>query len=356
MSASSHQSSLSSAVFITALLPLIFLGVSTPVLAAMASSNSIETIRVSNTEQTKWVELDATLEAVKAATVSAQTSGRILRLNYDVNDIVPKGAALLEITSKEQGAELASAEAGLARAVALNTKAQQTKNRYEALFPQGAISQGKMDEAIARATSAEQEVSAAKANIIRANESLTYTTVSAPFSGIVTQRHVELGETVSPSQPLLSGFSLSQMRAITQVPQRYIDALKRQPRFKLSLKDGREFSSDKLTIFSFADPLSHSYQVRISLPEGEPNLMPGMWAKARFSSGIIKRITIPKSALIERGELSAVYRKLGQGFVLNQVRIGVSDNHKAEILSGLDDGDVIALDAYRVLLEQQASK
>ncbi|WP_076410266.1 efflux RND transporter periplasmic adaptor subunit [Shewanella sp. UCD-KL12] len=320
--------------------------------AALAEKAPIETMQISLSEQVQWVELDAKLEAVKAATVSAQTSGRVISLHYDVNDIVPQGAALLEITSKEQGAELAAANAELARSIALNTEAQLTRKRYEELFPQGAISQGNMDEAIAQAKSAEQAVSAAKANIVRANESLTYTSVAAPFSGIVTQRHVEQGETVSPGQPLLSGFSLTQMRAVTQVPQRYIDALKQAPEFNVQLNDGRSFSSNQLTIFSFADPQSHSYKVRILLPENEANLMPGMWAKAKFSAGTSKSIRLPQSALIKRGELNAVYRQLDGQFVLNQVRIGKKDSDSVEILSGLDTGDTIAVDAYQLLLNK----
>ena len=319
-----------------------------------AADSHTETIKVLLSDHTRWIELDAKLEAVKAATVSAQTSGRVLSLHYDVNDIVPHGAPLLEITSKEQGAALAAAEAELAKAIAQDTQAQLTRQRYAALFPQGAISQGNMDEAIAQAKSAEQAVSAANANIVRANESLTYTSVSAPFSGIVTHRYVEEGETISPGQALLSGFSLSQMRAVTQVPQRYIDALKQQPEFAITLNDGRSFQSEKLTIFSFADPQSHSYKVRILLPKGEANLMPGMWAKAKFKAGVTRSITLPKSALIERGELSAVYRQLGERFVLNQVRVGKTDSHNVEILSGLDEGDTVALDAYQVLLSQQS--
>lgn len=79
---------------------------------------SLETLEVMSKPHANWLTLDASIEAVKAATVSAQTSGRIVKLNYDVNDVVPEGAALLEITSKEQGAELASYEADLAKATA----------------------------------------------------------------------------------------------------------------------------------------------------------------------------------------------------------------------------------------------
>lgn len=316
-------------------------------------ATSLETIEVMSKPYANWVTLDATIEAVKAATVSAQTSGRIIKLNYDVNDVVPEGAALLEITSKEQGAELASFEADLAKARALNVESQAQYKRYKELFPQGAISKGAMDEATANAKATEQAVSAAQARVIKATESLKYTVVSAPFSGIVTERFVQLGETVSPGQPLLSGFSANQMRAITQVPQRYINQLKNAPEFIVRLSDGRELTSRDLTIFSFADPVSHSYQVRINLPENEANLQPGTWAKASFKNGEREKIQLPVSALITMNELSSVYLKQGEAFVLTQVRVGEPLNGEVEVLAGLKSGDTVAMDAYQVLLNKK---
>ena len=326
-------------------------------LLALASTQvqaaSVETIEVLTKPYANWVTLDATIEAVKAATVSAQTSGRIVKLNYDVNDVVPEGAALLEITSKEQGAELASFEADLAKARALNVEAQAQYKRYKELFPQGAISKGAMDEATANAKATEQAVTAAQARVIKASESLKYTVVSAPFSGVVTERFVELGETVSPGQALLSGFSASQMRAITQVPQRYINQLKNSPEFLVRLSDGREFTSTDLTIFSFADPVSHSYQVRINLPENEANLQPGTWAKASFKNGDREKIQLPASALLTMNELSSVYLKQGEAFVLTQVRVTEPLDGEVEVLAGLKSGDKVAVDAYQVLLSKK---
>ena len=326
-------------------------------LLALASTQvqaaSVETIEVLTKPYANWVTLDATIEAVKAATVSAQTSGRIVKLNYDVNDVVPEGAALLEITSKEQGAELASFEADLAKARALNVEALAQYKRYKELFPQGAISKGAMDEATANAKATEQAVTAAQARVIKASESLKYTVVSAPFSGVVTERFVELGETVSPGQALLSGFSASQMRAITQVPQRYINQLKNSPEFLVRLSDGREFTSTDLTIFSFADPVSHSYQVRINLPENEANLQPGTWAKASFKNGDREKIQLPASALLTMNELSSVYLKQGEAFVLTQVRVTEPLDGEVEVLAGLKSGDKVAVDAYQVLLSKK---
>ncbi|MCG9696282.1 efflux RND transporter periplasmic adaptor subunit [Shewanella sp. Isolate11] len=315
-----------------------------------ASAEPIATITIVAETQPERLTLDAQLEATKAATVSAQTSGRIIKINYDVNDIVPQGAALLEITSKAQGAELAAAEAEYAKAVAQNEEAQKQRSRYAQLFPQGAISQGDMDQVIANARATAQAVSAAKARIVQANESLQYTVVSAPFSGVVTQRYVEQGETVAPGQALLSGFSTEQMRAVTYIPLRYLDALRAQSQVKISLNDGQQLLSDKFTIFSFADPSSHSYKARIDLPKNQPNLMPGMWVKAQFITGERSVITVPKSAISFQNEMSAVYLQQHGSYQLSQIRLGTMIDGQYEVLSGLTVGDVIAADAYQVLL------
>lgn len=325
----------------------------TAVAAEQAQESSETTVTVNYQHYPNWVALDAVIEPSKAATVSAQTSGRIIKLNYDVNDIVAENAALLEITSKEQGAHLASAEAQYAKANAQNIEAQAQLKRYKTLFPQGAISAGSMDEAQANAKSAQQAVSAARAGIVQATESLKYTAVSAPFSGIVTKRHVEQGETVSPGQPLYSGYSLTHMRAVTHVPQRYIDALKQLPQFQLTLADGTQIVSDKLNMFSFIDQVSHSYKVRIELPADTDGLIPGSLIKARFISGQRQTMFIPKSSLITINDLTGVYLLQNKQWVLNQVRLGQQNGDDVEVLAGLSNEDVIAKDAYQTLLQVQ---
>jgi len=82
--------------------------------------------------------------------------------------------------------------------------------------------------------------------------------------------------------------------------------------------------------------------------------MPGMWAKARFSAGTRSTILIPTSALLKQNELSAVYLKQGDDFVLNQVRIGRYQDKEVEVLAGLNAEDVIATDAYQALQNRQA--
>ncbi|WP_417761927.1 efflux RND transporter periplasmic adaptor subunit [Shewanella sp.] len=322
-------------------------------LPQLSNATEITNLTVSQTPKASYLTLDGTIEAAKAATVSAQTSGRIVRLNFDVNDLVPAGASLLEITSIEQGAELAAAEASYARTKALDVEAQQTLTRYQALFPQGAISKGAMDQAIANAKSTQQAASAALAQVTKARENLKYTIVAAPYAGVMTARHVEEGETVTVGQPLLSGYATDKMRVVMQVPQQYRQALIDAKTVQVSLADGREFNIDNAQIFGFSDNQTHAYKVRLPLPDNTPTLLPGSWVKARFVIGQRPQLHIPSSALYSVNELTGVYLKVGDRYVLQQVRIGASQHGEVEVLAGLQNGDVIASNAYHVLLQHQ---
>jgi len=191
---------------------------------AQADKDAFYTVKNQSTDN--MITLDATIEAIDQATLAAQTSGRVVKINFDTNDYVKEGDVLLEITNKEQGAKLAASEADLLRAKAAYNEARLTYNRYKKLFPKGAISKGDLDRADADARAKKQQIKAADAYLINAKESLKYTIVRAPFSGVVSDRLVQMGETVYPGQALFSGMSLDRLRAVSEVPQRYLEPMR----------------------------------------------------------------------------------------------------------------------------------
>lgn len=310
---------------------------------------SSDLLTIKNDLKEQLVVLDATIEAVDQATLSAQTSGRVVKINFDSSDYVEQGSILLEITSKEQGAQLAVARADVLRTQALYNESRLTYQRYKKLFPQGAISKGQLDQAEAAANTNKQLVRAAQANLKHAQESLDYTIIKAPYSGVVTERFVEVGETINPGDLLFSGMSLNKLRAVTEIPQRYLQALDDNPEFIITLANGKQLLSTQITLFSYADQQSHAFKVRIALPESADLLLPGMWVKAQFVSGKRQTITVPKSAVLTNNELHAVYRDIKGQAVLTQVRLGKELDGYVEVLAGLQEGDQINIDAYQTL-------
>jgi RND family efflux transporter MFP subunit len=167
------------------------------------------------------------VETVNRTTVSAQTQGRVESIFfYDVNDYVEKRAALVRLKDTEQRARVTQAAAELKSATA---QLQQTKDefaRVKGLFGKKLSSASAMDDATAKLKGAQARFESAQAGLEQAQEQLGYTLIRAPYSGIVTRRHLEVGETASPGQPVMSGISLEQLRVSVDVPQSVIPAVR----------------------------------------------------------------------------------------------------------------------------------
>ncbi len=291
------------------------------------------------------VQLDGVVQPINQGTVASQTSGRVVGLNVDVNDYVKQGTVLLEISAVQQSASLDAAQAQLASAIAQDREAQAQVKRYRLLFPKGAISQDIMDSAEARARSAAAAVKSARASVAQAKESLGYTSVTAPYDGVVTQRFVELGETVAPGTPLISGFSIDKLRVETEIPQRYQPNVSDVAQFEVVSPQGERVLPIEYSLFSYADPQSHTFKIRLNLPEQTSAFVPGMWVKTEFHFGDRDTILIPNSSVVRRAELSSVFRIQGESRVLNPVRLGQTYGEYTEVLSGLEEGDVISTTA-----------
>ena len=300
--------------------------------------------------------LDGVVEAVNQSTVSAQTAGRVETIMVDVNDFVPQGAPIIRIRNIEQRAGLEQAQASLREAEARYLEAQAEYNRMRGIYERQLVSKAQMDAATAGFSAAKAKLDAAQAGVAQAKESLGYTTINAPYSGIVLERHVQLGETVQPGKPLMTGFSLDELRVVANVPQRLIMPVRQYKQARVLLPNGRKSAADRLTFFPYADPQSNVFKVRVYLPKKTEGLYPGMFVKTAFRVGEEQRLTVPRQALTQRGEVSGVYVVRDGKASLRQVRPGRTEGDMVEILAGLDPGEPVALDPIKAgvyLKEQQ---
>lgn len=172
----------------------------------------------------------------------------------------------------------------------------------------------------------------------------------APFAGIVDARRVEPGESVAPGQPLLAMHAPGALRIEVQVPQSDADAIRAAARADIVLADGRRVDAAQVIVHPAADPLTHSVGVRVLLPAVAPEPAPGVTAKVVFPIAAgAAAISIPASALVQRGELVAVYVIEGNRIVLRQLRLGGSAGDRVEVLAGLRRGEVVAADPVAAL-------
>lgn len=315
-----------------------------PVADSPLTSLPFATTTVATAEAQRERVWDGVVEAVNQATLSAQTAGRVIELPFDVNDYVNAGEVVVRFTDVEQAAGQRQAEAALRAAQANFAEADAEFKRIDEVYARKLVSKAQFDQATARRAAAQAQLEATQAARKSADEQLDYTVVKAPYSGIVIARHVEVGETVRPGQPLISGLSLNQLRLNVQIPQSDVLAIRQHGQAALLLPEGKRVAASKVTVFPYADPNTHSFSVRVELPEAETGLTPGMTVKVAFALGSEPRLLVPANVLVQRSEVTAVYVVGESALQLRQVRLGHRFDEQVEVLSGLHDGERIAMD------------
>ncbi len=314
-----------------------------------AFSSELESVEAQRRVVAHEQVFDAVIEAVNKATVSARTAGTVTHVYFDVDDYVEKDSVLVRFRDKQQRAALKAAEAKF-------QEADSEFRRATDLLEKKLISQAAFDKA-------EAAIKAARAELEQAQEQLSYTEVRAPYSGIVVTRHVEPGESANPGQALMTGLSLESLRAVANVSQADIDAIRAlgQARVVLPLVDGgKSVTAERLTFSPYADPLSHTFPVRVELPEGQHGVYPGTYAKAVFVTGEREALMVPRRSVVQRSEVSAVYVIGADGRIgFRQLRLGRVVGDEVEVLAGLDAGERVALEPIRAgvaLKDQRAGR
>lgn len=289
---------------------------------------------------------DGVVEAVNQATISAQTSGRVIELPYDVNDTVEEGAVIVRFTDVEQKSAKSRAQSQIASAQAAYDEAQASYQRIAEVYARKVVAKAQLDQERARRDLAKAALDSARAQLSEVGQQMDYTVVRAPYSGIVTERHVQIGEAVQLGQPLLSGVSLKDLRVSVEVPQSAIAPVRAMQAAEVVIPGdgGQRVAASKVTVFPYADPATHTFTVRLQLPGDDTGLFPGMTVKVVFATGEAKRLLIPETALVVRGELQGIYVVDGANVRLRQIRSGHRFGDSIEILAGLVTGEHYATD------------
>ena len=316
----------------------------------------IKTAPVSAGNVRQW---NGVVEAVNQATLSAQTSGRVSVLMVDVNDAVKAGDVLARFSNVEQLSGQNRAQAGLSAAQAQAIEAEADYKRMSEIYAKKLIAKAQYEQSLARRDAARAQLASARAQLSEASQQLDYTVVRAPFSGVIGQRHVQVGETVAPGQPIFSMNSPEQLRVRVSLPQSEAAVLEKNRNAKIVLDSGKEIAVDNIVVFPDADPQSHTVTVRLGLPANITGLKPGVTVKALLPYSGNQGLLIPASSLVMRSEVTSVYVVGDKTIRLRQIRLGHRVGDQVQVLSGLNPGEVIAADPIAASLrlsELQAGK
>jgi len=315
----------------------------------MAADNSSLSSILASYEQVEDNRVfDGVVESKYQSTMSSQTSGQVIEIRVDVNDVVLEGEVVLRIDDTVHQAKLLEAKANLKLAVVLQQEAKDEFERISNLSIKQLVSQSELNRARTQLDVSQARYDQIQAQLTLAKKQLDYTVVKAPYSGVVVARHVQIGESVQVDQPLLTGFSLADLRVVTAIPSEMVSHVRMQGAVVISAlgTEDKTVVGDKITVFPYADNRTHSFKVRIDLPANTTKLYPGNFVKAAFIVSQQPRLLIPDTAVAKRSEVKGVYvidpndEKLSFRYVVT----GKPYGSKVEILSGLSEGERVVLD------------
>lgn len=313
---------------------------------SLLSRSSIEFVEVKTEIVATETLFDGVIEAVNQSTVSAQTHGRIEELPFDVGDYVAKGSLIARITDTQQQAGLESAKAAKKLSRVRFEDAEKNYHRVDEIFKKGLVAQADYDQAKTEYRAALANVKVAESLLTQAEETLGYTAIKAPYSGIVVSRAREMGETVAPGSEIMTGLSLEHLRAVVDISPQHIGPLRQHKQARILLPNGKSVQAEQIRIPPGADPEVHTFRILLSLPQGTHGFFPGTLVKVAFVSGEEERLLVPGESLAFRGEVTGVYLvNEKQAMEFRYLRVGArhADNQYS-VLAGLKSGEHIARD------------
>jgi HlyD family secretion protein len=242
---------------------------------------------------------------------------------------------------------LDEAQQKLRAAEASATESQAAKDSAQAVVAQ---SEAEANKAVADVAAAKARVRVAEANVAQVEAMRSYLTLSSPFDGIVTSRHVDPGHLVQPASasggPLLVVARTDKMRITAPVPEleaAYVDVGDAAMVEVQSLRSA-EFTG-KISRTSLAlDEGSRALDAIIDLENADGRLRPGMYATARLTLQERKDVlTLPSAAIVRQGKEAFCFRLADGKAIKTSVQLGIRVGDDFEIATGLEDGEQVIL-------------
>lgn len=302
------------------------------------------------------VSVDAVVEAVRQATLSTQVPGAVVSLLVKAGDKVRAGQELARIDARVAQQQVVGSNAQLDAAQAQFKVATKELERQQQLFQKQYISQGALDRAQAQWEAAQAHVQALQAQTRMSQTQTGFFVVQAPFSGVVSDVPVTLGDMAMPGRPLVVMHDPSALRITAHVAQALMPGSKTMAsslRYEV-VGQGPAQSTHQVQWLPTVDAATHTVQVRLALPANAAGLTPGMFARVWLpvsASGKepASRVQVPQQAVVRRAEMTGVYVLDAQNKPrLRQVRLGAQQGDQIEILSGVSSGDKVVLEPGRV--------
>ncbi|MBT8220079.1 MAG: efflux RND transporter periplasmic adaptor subunit [Bacteroidia bacterium] len=340
-------------VVITSILGLIACSDHTDEHAPTKTVYDLEPIQVSTMDVGSQVQdarstLSGVIQSKNKATVSARMMGYVTSLTADVGDRVRAGQTILTLRNNELPAKRAQVNAGIAEAEAALKNVKINYDRMKILWEQESITRKEWDDISAQYDMMKAKVAGARSKQTEIDEIIALTRVNAPISGVVTAKMINKGDLVNPGIPLMSIEGNQGYEVISYVSDNQIGSIKKDMQLDCYVNALDKTVKAKITEISPSSVnTGGQFAIKAALmlsPQDQKLVFPGMYANVYAPVPTTAQktscITVEKSALFNRGQLTGIYVVSNQNTaLLRWIRVGKDFGDRVEIVSGLAPGE-----------------
>ena len=283
------------------------------------------------------------VEEREATAVSFTGMGVVKRMLVNEGQPVSKGQLIAEMDDTQARNLLSGAEAQM-------TQANDVLERYKMLHDSGSLPEVKWVEV-------QSKVAQAKSQLQVARKSLADCRLVAPVSGIIGKKMIGAGETAMPSQAVVSILDISTVKVKVAVPEAEVGGINASTPTSIQVEAiNGNYQGGQIEKGVLADALTHTYDIRINVANGDRKLLPGMVANVRFVSDGSQAIgskMVPVTAVQKKSDGSLFVWTVGKDSTAHRatVTIGQTQGNYVSVIDGLNIGDRIATEGYQKLSE-----
>ena len=303
-----------------------------------------------------------TVTAFNTVTVKSRVDGQIVKINFTEGQYVKEGDALIEIDPRPYQVQLEQAEGQLAKDQAQLRDVQVDYERYQLLYKEGVIPKQQLDSQQAQVGQYEGAIKADQAQIDNAKLQITYSHITAPISGRVGLRLVDVGNIVhaSDTNGLVVITQLQPIAVIFTLPQDQLPKVMEEMRGRTMTVDAydrdnsEKIASGKLlTIDNQIDTTTGTYKLKAVFDNPKNELFPNQFVNMHLLVDTKKNvILVPSTAILRGPQGTYVFSVASNSKVsVKSVTVAETTGNVSGVSTGLGDGETVVIDGQDKLQE-----
>jgi RND family efflux transporter MFP subunit len=340
-------------------------GCQEPKKVAAKSPTPVHVVDVASYSSSEDLRYSASVLPFAQASLSFKSAGYVTeikqvmgadgrRRDIGPGDYVARGAVLAQIRHQDLKNQLDQATATLSAAQAQHVEATKDYDRAKTLYASESLTKPDFDQAQAKFDTTFATVDQAKANVHQAQLALQDADLTAPFSGYVIARNIELGNLAAPGSSAITIADTSAVKIGFGVPDYAVKRLRLGQQFSIHLQDDpKEYNGRVTSIAASADEKNRVFAIEVTVPNPKATLKPGMIASLSLTGVHHAPVTaLPLSAVIADPGSSGRYavfvaKEQGGKWVAHLREVALGETHESDVaVDGVNPGEkVVAVGA-----------